>query len=137
MQFHEVIRAGVIRIGSLQYGVAAMEAMLEAKQVRARCASWLASPGTRTHYVHLRMLDIARAHSFRFDAVQMPLNVMDAFTSAALRMKCCRCCAGEGIAPLGMVSAWGPLHFGQQHGEADGGAALLPEPADCGSDYGD
>src|SRR4029453_17611139 len=27
--------------------------------------------------VHLRMLDTARQHGFQFDAVQMPLNVMD------------------------------------------------------------
>jgi hypothetical protein len=29
--------------------------------------------------VHLRMLEIAANHKFRFDAVQMPLNIMDAY----------------------------------------------------------
>ena len=34
--------------------------------------------GHKDPAIHLRMLDIAQAHRFRFDAVQMPLNVMDA-----------------------------------------------------------
>jgi hypothetical protein len=47
------------------------------------------------------MLDHARAHRFHFDAVQMPLNVMDAhfrsFTHDVLPVL-----NREGIAPLGM-----------------------------------
>ncbi len=34
--------------------------------------------GHKDPTVHLRMLEIAEKHDFRFDAVQMPLNVMDA-----------------------------------------------------------
>ena len=34
--------------------------------------------GHKDPLVHLRMLEIAGEHRFRFDAVQMPLNVMDA-----------------------------------------------------------
>jgi aryl-alcohol dehydrogenase-like predicted oxidoreductase len=34
--------------------------------------------GHKDPLVHLRMLEIAANHKFRFDAVQMPLNVMDA-----------------------------------------------------------
>jgi aryl-alcohol dehydrogenase-like predicted oxidoreductase len=34
--------------------------------------------GHKDPQIHLHMLDVAREHGFRFDAVQMPLNVMDA-----------------------------------------------------------
>jgi uncharacterized protein len=58
--------------------------------------------------VHLRMLEEARAHSFHFDTVQMPLNVMDAhfrsFTHQVLPVL-----TREGIAPLGMKC------FGDHH----------------------
>jgi aryl-alcohol dehydrogenase-like predicted oxidoreductase len=51
--------------------------------------------------VHLRMLEAARQHGFRFDTVQMPLNVMDAhfrsFAKQALPEL-----VKEGIGVLGM-----------------------------------
>src|SRR5438876_2144036 len=34
--------------------------------------------GHKDPHIHLHMLDVAREHGFLFDAVQMPLNVMDA-----------------------------------------------------------
>jgi aryl-alcohol dehydrogenase-like predicted oxidoreductase len=34
--------------------------------------------GHKDPHIHLYMLDVARQHGFRFDSVQMPLNVMDA-----------------------------------------------------------
>lgn len=34
--------------------------------------------GHKDPHIHLYMLDVARAHGFLFDTVQMPLNVMDA-----------------------------------------------------------
>src|SRR5205085_12558824 len=34
--------------------------------------------GHKDPHVHLYMLEVAAKHGFRFDAVQMPLNVMDA-----------------------------------------------------------
>ena len=34
--------------------------------------------GHKDPLVHLRMLEIAANHKFRFDALQMPLNLMDA-----------------------------------------------------------
>jgi aryl-alcohol dehydrogenase-like predicted oxidoreductase len=97
MQFHEVIRLeDPDRIFADGGG---MEAMLEAKQ--AGKVRFIGFTGHKDPYVHLRMLDIARAHSFRFDAVQMPLNVMDAhfrsFTHEVLPVL-----RREGIAPLGM-----------------------------------
>jgi len=74
MQFHEVIRLEdpdrIFAAGG------AMEAMLEAKQ--AGKVRFIGFTGHKDPYVHLRMLDMAKAHDFHFDAVQMPLNVMDA-----------------------------------------------------------
>ena len=49
--------------------------------VKARQAGKLRFIGFTGHkdpHVHLYMLSVARAHGFTFDAVQMPLNVMDA-----------------------------------------------------------
>ena len=97
MQFHEVIRLeDPDRIFS-EGG--AMEAMLEAK--KAGKVRFIGFTGHKDPYVHLRMLDHARRHDFHFDAVQMPLNVMDAhfrsFTHEVLPVL-----NREGIAPLGM-----------------------------------
>lgn len=74
MQFHEVIRLeDPDRIFSSGGG---MEAMLEARQ--AGKVRFIGFTGHKDPFVHLRMLEVAAAHHFRFDAVQMPLNVMDA-----------------------------------------------------------
>ena len=97
MQFHEVIRLEdpdrIFAPGG------AMEAMLDAKQ--AGKVRFIGFTGHKDPYVHLRMLDEARQHGFHFDAVQMPLNVMDAhfrsFTHEVLPVL-----VKEGIAPLGM-----------------------------------
>ena len=97
MQFHEVIRLeDPDRIFADGGG---MEAMLEAK--KAGKVRFIGFTGHKDPYVHLRMLDVARQHSFHFDAAQMPLNVMDAhfrsFTTEVLPVL-----NREGIAPLGM-----------------------------------
>ena len=97
MQFHEVIRLeDPDRIFAEGGG---MEAMLEAK--KAGKIRFIGFTGHKDPLVHLRMLDIARDHQFHFDAVQMPLNVMDAhfrsFTHNVLPVL-----NREGIAPLGM-----------------------------------
>ena len=74
MQFHEVIRMeDPDRIFAEGGG---MEAALEAK--RAGKIRYIGFTGHKDPQIHLRMLEVARAHKFRFDAVQMPLNVMDA-----------------------------------------------------------
>jgi predicted aldo/keto reductase-like oxidoreductase len=97
MQFHEVIRLEDPDRIFAEGG--AMEAMLDAK--KAGKVRYIGFTGHKDPYVHLRMLDHARKHQFRFDAVQMPLNVMDAhfrsFTHDVLPML-----AREGIAVLGM-----------------------------------
>ena len=53
-----------------------MEAMLEAR--KAGKIRYIGFTGHKDPSIHLRMLEVAAAHQFRFDAVQMPLNVMDA-----------------------------------------------------------
>jgi predicted aldo/keto reductase-like oxidoreductase len=74
MQFHEVIRLEDPDRIFAEGG--AMEAMLEAK--KAGKLRYVGFTGHKDPLVHLRMLEIARKRQFRFDAVQMPLNVMDA-----------------------------------------------------------
>ncbi|MFZ1937608.1 MAG: aldo/keto reductase [Terracidiphilus sp.] len=97
MQFHEVIRLeDPDRIFAEDGGMEAMLAAHKAGKVR-----YIGFTGHKDPYVHLRMLDEARAHNFHFDTVQMPLNVMDAhfrsFTHDVLPVL-----NREGIAPLGM-----------------------------------
>jgi aryl-alcohol dehydrogenase-like predicted oxidoreductase len=74
MQHHEIIRLEdpdrVFEAGG------AHEAMLAAKQ--AGKIRYIGFTGHKDPLVHQRMLEVAAEHQFKFDAVQMPLNVMDA-----------------------------------------------------------
>jgi aryl-alcohol dehydrogenase-like predicted oxidoreductase len=45
---------------------------------RAGKIRYIGFTGHKDPHIHLYMLDVAREHSFLFDTVQMPLNVMDA-----------------------------------------------------------
>jgi uncharacterized protein len=74
LQFHEVIRdTDPDRIFAKGGG---MEAVLEAKkQGKVR---YIGFTGHKSPDIHLKMLNTAFAHNFTLDAVQMPLNVMDA-----------------------------------------------------------
>jgi aryl-alcohol dehydrogenase-like predicted oxidoreductase len=74
LQFHEVIRAGdPERIfgpnGSFEAAIAAKKA----GKIR-----YIGFTGHKDPDIHLKMLSTAFAHGFTFDAVQMPLNLMDA-----------------------------------------------------------
>ena len=74
LQFHEIIRMNdPERIFALGGG---MEAVLEAK--KAGKIRYIGFTGHKSPAIHLKMLDTAASHQFRFDTVQMPLNVMDA-----------------------------------------------------------
>jgi aryl-alcohol dehydrogenase-like predicted oxidoreductase len=74
LQFHEVIRPEEPdRIFS---DGGAMEAVLAAQ--KAGKVRFIGFTGHKDPSVHLRMLDVAEQHGFRFDSVQMPVNVMDA-----------------------------------------------------------
>ncbi len=73
LQFHEVIRdSDPERI----FSDGGMEAVLEAKkQGKVR---YIGFTGHKSPEIHAKMLEVAFAHNFTFDTVQMPLNVMDA-----------------------------------------------------------
>jgi predicted aldo/keto reductase-like oxidoreductase len=97
MQFHEVIRLEdpdrIFAPGG------AMEAMLAAR--KAGKVRFIGFTGHKDPLVHLRMLEVADAHQFHFDAAQMPLNVMDAhFRSFAQNVV--PVLVRKGIAVLGM-----------------------------------
>ena len=53
-----------------------MEAVVEAQ--KAGKIRYIGFTGHKDPLVHLRMLEVAQQNNFRFDTVQMPLNVMDA-----------------------------------------------------------
>jgi aryl-alcohol dehydrogenase-like predicted oxidoreductase len=53
-----------------------LEALVEAK--KAGKIRFIGFTGHKDPLVHLRMLEVAAEHKFRFDTCQMPLNVMDA-----------------------------------------------------------
>jgi len=73
-QFHENIRLEDPDRFFAEGG--AHEAMSKAKQDGK--VRYLGFTGHKDPSVHLRMLELADKHNFRFDTVQMPLNVMDA-----------------------------------------------------------
>jgi len=74
MQFHEVIR---MTDPERVFGPdGALEAVMAAQ--RAGKIRYIGFTGHKSPAIHLHMLEIARQHGFAFDAVQMPLNVMDA-----------------------------------------------------------
>ena len=74
LQFHEVIRLDDPDVIFAPGG--AIEAVQEAKQ--AGKIRYIGFTGHKDPAVHLRMFDTADKHSFHFDTVQMPINVMDA-----------------------------------------------------------
>jgi predicted aldo/keto reductase-like oxidoreductase len=74
MQYHEVIRLEDPDRFFAKGG--AGEALVEAK--RAGKTRFVGFTEHKDPMVHLRMLEEAAEHDFRFDAVQMPLNAMDA-----------------------------------------------------------
>jgi uncharacterized protein len=74
LQFHEVIRLDDPDVIFATGG--AIEAVQEAKQ--AGKIRYIGFTGHKDPSVHLRMFETADKHSFHFDTVQMPINVMDA-----------------------------------------------------------
>jgi len=97
LQFHEVIReTDPARIMSVGGG---MEAVLEAKkQGKVR---YIGFTGHKSPDIHLQMLETAFARQFTFDAVQMPLNVMDAHYNS-FEKKVLPVLVKHGIGVLGM-----------------------------------
>jgi predicted aldo/keto reductase-like oxidoreductase len=97
LQFHEVIRdTDPARIMGAGGG---MEAVLEAKkQGKVR---YIGFTGHKSPDTHLKMLETAFAQNFTFDAVQMPLNVMDAHFNS-FEKKVLPVLVKHGIGVLGM-----------------------------------
>lgn len=74
MQFHEIVR--MTDPDKIFAPGGAMEAMLAAQQ--AGKIRFIGFTGHKDPDIHLHMLELAAKNNFHFDAVQMPLNVMDA-----------------------------------------------------------
>jgi predicted aldo/keto reductase-like oxidoreductase len=74
LQHHEVLRLEDPDRIFAEGG--AHEAVIQAK--KAGKIRFIGFTGHKDPLVHLRMLEVAEQHEFRFDTVQMPLNVMDA-----------------------------------------------------------
>jgi aryl-alcohol dehydrogenase-like predicted oxidoreductase len=74
VQFHEIIRyEDPDRIFAPGGAIEAAVAARKAGKIR-----YIGFTGHKDPAIHLRMLEIAQKHSFHFDTVQMPINVMDA-----------------------------------------------------------
>jgi predicted aldo/keto reductase-like oxidoreductase len=109
MQLHEIIRLEdpdrIFAAGG------AIEAMVGARQ--AGKIRYIGFTGHKDPFVHLRMLEVAAAHKFRFDTVQMPLNVMDAHFRSFEHQVLPRLIADE-IGVLGMKSMGDPFILGSK-----------------------
>ena len=99
VQVHEVIRPDDPERVFAEGG--AIEALQQARA--AGKVRYVGFTGHKDPDIHRHMLDVAAAHDFRFDAVQMPLNVMDAHFRSFEQLVLPRLVA-EGIAVLGMKS---------------------------------
>ncbi|HET6580978.1 MAG TPA: aldo/keto reductase, partial [Methanoregula sp.] len=97
LQFHEIIHEDDPERIFAEGG--ALEAFLEARddgKIR-----FIGFTGHKSPSVHLKMLTTAARHHFRFDTVQMPLNVMDAHFESFER-QVLPVLARDGIGVLGM-----------------------------------
>ena len=74
LQIHEIIRMDDPERVFAPRGC--MQALLAAK--KAGKIRYIGFTGHKSPQIHLHMLNVAFKHDFTFDAVQMPLNVMDA-----------------------------------------------------------
>ncbi len=97
VQFHEVVRMGdPDRIFGPNGAVEALVAAKKAGKIR-----YIGFTGHKDPDIHLKMLNTAFAHEFTFDAVQMPLNVMDAHYKSFAK-KVVPVLVEHGIGVLGM-----------------------------------
>jgi aryl-alcohol dehydrogenase-like predicted oxidoreductase len=98
LQFHEVIRdSDPDRL----FAEGAMEVVQQAQ--KAGKVRFIGFTGHKSPDIHLKMLATASKHGFRFDAVQMPLNVMDAHFNS-FEKKVLPILTREGVGVLGMKS---------------------------------
>jgi predicted aldo/keto reductase-like oxidoreductase len=97
LQFHEIIRMEDPDRIFAKGG--AMEAVRDAK--KAGKIRFIGFTGHKDPLVHLRMMEVAIEHDFRFDTVQMPQNVMDVHFRSFTR-KVLPVAIQNGIGVLGM-----------------------------------
>ncbi len=97
MQLHEVIRHSDPERAFAPGG--AMEALVAARQ--AGKVRFIGFTGHKSPDIHLEMLKVADRHGFAFDAVQMPLNVLDA-NHDSFEKKVLPALLQKGIGVLGM-----------------------------------
>jgi aryl-alcohol dehydrogenase-like predicted oxidoreductase len=99
LQHHEVIRYDDVNRIFSEGG--AMEAFLAAR--KAGKIRFIGFTGHKDPQVHLYMLETAKRHRFRFDTVQMPLNLFDAHYRS-FEQKVLPELVAAGIGVLGMKS---------------------------------
>jgi len=99
LQHHEVIRYDDVDRIFAEGG--AMEAFLAAR--KAGKIRFIGFTGHKDPQVHLYMLETAKRHRFRFDTVQMPLNLFDAHYRS-FEQKVLPELVAAGIGVLGMKS---------------------------------
>jgi predicted aldo/keto reductase-like oxidoreductase len=104
LQFHEVIRDSDPDRVFAKGG--ALEAVLEAQ--KAGKVRFIGFTGHKSPDVHLQMLATASKHGFTFDAVQMPLNVMDAHFNS-FGKKVLPILTKDGVGVLGMKPMGDPF----------------------------
>jgi predicted aldo/keto reductase-like oxidoreductase len=104
LQFHEVIRDSDPDRVFAKGG--ALEVVLEAK--KAGKVRFVGFTGHKSPDIHLKMLAIAAQHGFTFDAVQMPLNVMDAHFNS-FEKKVLPLVTSDGAGVLGMKPMGDPF----------------------------
>ena len=99
LQHHEVIRyEDPNRIFDKEGANVALLKAQKAGKIR-----YIGFTGHKDPQIHLHTLDVAKAHGFKFDAVQMPLNVMDIHYRSFAREVLPRL-VNEEIGVLGMKS---------------------------------
>lgn len=96
MQYHETDR---MEDPDRFFNDGVVDALLEARQ--AGKIRYTGFTGHKDPVVHLRMLEVAEAHDFHFDAAQMPLNILDAQFRSFAHQVVPRL-VEQGIAVLGM-----------------------------------
>jgi len=103
MQIHEVIRASDVEKSFAPGGC--IEALLAAKQ--SGKIRYIGFTGHKSPALHLQMLEAAAKHQLVFDAMQMPLNVMDAHYDS-FEKKVLPVALKQNIGILGMKSMGSP-----------------------------
>jgi predicted aldo/keto reductase-like oxidoreductase len=99
IQVHEVIRESDPKRCFAENGC--MEALVRAKE--AGKVRFIGFTGHKDPAIHLAMLEMAQQHGFTFDAVQLPLNLMDAHY-LSFEQRVLPVLVDRGIAVLGMKS---------------------------------